>query len=90
MGKPLRASGNAFSRHMRSEIIRLAIIALLIFVAGIILDAGNWLEVALDHQAYHIDDLIVEVFGVSFALMVFLFRGWQSGKWSSAVLSTHN
>jgi diguanylate cyclase (GGDEF)-like protein len=75
--KPSGASGDAFSRHMRSEVIWLAIIALLIFIAGINLNAGYWLEVALDHQAYHVDDIIIAVFTLSFVLMIFLVRGWR-------------
>jgi len=75
--KPASPSGDAFSRRMRSEIIRLAIIALIVFLAAIILPTGSWLEVALDHQAYHVDDIIVAVFAVSFVLMIFLLRGWR-------------
>jgi diguanylate cyclase (GGDEF)-like protein len=71
------ASSDPFSRHMRSEFTRLGIIALVIFVAGIILDAGNWLDLALQQQAYHLDDIVVAVFYVSFVLMVFLLRGWR-------------
>jgi len=76
--KPSDPSADPFSRQMRSEITRLSIIALVIFVAGIILDAGNWLDLALkQYQAYHIDDIVVAVFYVSFVLMIFLIRGWR-------------
>lgn len=81
--KPAGPSGDAFSRRMRSEMIWLAIIALIVFLAAIILPTGSWLELALDHQAYHVDDIIVAVFAVSFVLIVFLLRGRQSDKWSS-------
>ena len=76
--KPPDGSAAAFSRQMRLEITLLAIIALLIFVAGIILPTGDWLELALDYQAYHVDDIIVAVFAVSFVLMIFLARGWRA------------
>jgi len=75
--KPSGASSEAFSRRMRSEIMRLAIIALLIFAAGIIFNGGYWLQVALDNSAYHVDDIIIAVFAVSFVLMIFLLRGWR-------------
>ena len=59
---PSDRSADAFSRQMRSEITRLSIIALVIFVAGIVLDAGNWLDLALQQdQAYHLDEIIVAV-----------------------------
>src|SRR6478672_4654587 len=75
--KPSGASSDPISRRMRSEIIRLTIIALVIFLAGIIFNGGYWLEVALDHPNYHVDDIIIAVFTVSFVLVVFLVRGWQ-------------
>jgi hypothetical protein len=75
--KPLGASGDAFSRRMCSEIIRLSIFALIVFLAAIILPTGNWLELAFDEQAYHVDDIVVAVFVVSFVLMIFLLRGWR-------------
>jgi diguanylate cyclase (GGDEF)-like protein len=76
--KPSGASRDAFSRRMRSEIIRLSIIALIVFLAEIILPTGNWLELALDTQAYHVDDIVVAVFVLSFVLVIFLLRGWQT------------
>ena len=75
--KPLDRSADTFSRQMRSEITRLTVIALVIFVASIIFEAGDWLERVLDYKAYHIDDVISAVFAVSFVLMIFLLRGWR-------------
>jgi diguanylate cyclase (GGDEF)-like protein len=75
--KPSDRSADAFSRQMRSEIALLSIIALLIFVVSIIFEAGDWLERALDYQAYHIDEIIVAVFAISFVMTVFLIRGWR-------------
>jgi diguanylate cyclase (GGDEF)-like protein len=75
--KQFNRPSDIFSHRMRSEILRLSIIALVIFAVGIILDMGNWLELVLDYQAYHIDDIIVSIFVVSFVLMIFLFRGWR-------------
>lgn len=68
---------DVFSRSMRSEITRLAIIALFIFAAGIMLDVGNWLDPILEYQRYHIDDIIISFFAVGIVLMVFLLRGWR-------------
>jgi len=72
------SSGDTFSHRIQSEATRFAIIAVLVFVAAVILPTGNWLERALDYQAYHLDDIIVAVFVVSFVLLAFLFRGWQA------------
>jgi diguanylate cyclase (GGDEF)-like protein len=62
---------------MRSEIRRFAFIALIIVVASIIFPVGDWLELALQYQPYHVDDLIVAIFAVSFVMMFFLWRGWR-------------
>lgn len=75
--KPSGVSGVVLSRCLRSEIIWLAIIALIIFIVGIVLNGGYWLDVPLEHQNYHVDDMIIGVFIVSFVLVIFLVRGWQ-------------
>ena len=75
--KPSDRSTDAFSRQMRSEIALLSIIVLLIFVVSIIFEAGDWLELVLQYQAYHIDEIIVAVFAISFVMTVFLIRGWR-------------
>ncbi|HKI53129.1 MAG TPA: GGDEF domain-containing protein [Anaerolineales bacterium] len=68
----------SFTRHIRSEITAFALIALLVFVVSFLLPVGYWLELALEHQTYHVDDMIVAFGVVSFVLMVFLFRGWRT------------
>ena len=62
---------------MRSEILRIAIIAILVFAVVIIFDMGNWLQLALEYQAYRIDDIIAAIFIVSFVLLIFMLRGWR-------------
>ena len=74
---PSDLSENPFSRRMRSEIMILSIISLLIFVISIIFEAGDWLDLVLQYQAYHLDEIIVAIFAVSFVLTVFLIRGWR-------------
>lgn len=69
--------GSGLSRQMKSDIVRLGIIAVFIFLGGFIFHIGNWLDVALTYKAYHVDDIIMSVFVVSFALMAFLIRGWR-------------
>jgi hypothetical protein len=76
--KPSDGSGDVLSHRVRSEITRFAIIAVVVFLAAIFLPTGDWLELALQYQAYHIDDIVVAIFAVSFILMVFLFRGWRT------------
>jgi diguanylate cyclase (GGDEF)-like protein len=70
-------SVNGFSRRMRSEMTRLTIIAILVFAAVVFFDLGDWLGLALEVQAYHVDDFIAAIFAVSFVLLAFLFRGWR-------------
>src|SRR5215211_8005802 len=75
--KPSSRSREVFSRRSRSEITLFTIIALLVFIIGSILGQEGLLELVLQYQAYHVDDIIVAVFLVSFVLIFFLLRGWQ-------------
>jgi len=75
---PSDGSRDVVSRRMQLEITLLAVIAVLIFAIAIVLPSGDWLQAALQHQAYHVDDIIVAVFSVSFVLMIFLVRGWRA------------
>jgi diguanylate cyclase (GGDEF)-like protein len=68
---------DGFSHRMRSEVVRVTIIAVLVFLAVVIFDLGDWLAVVLEYQAYRIDDIIAAIFIVSFVLFIFLLRGWQ-------------
>jgi len=65
------------SSRFRSEMVRLGILAVLIFIATIVLDLGNLLALALRQNDYYIDDIITAIFVVSFVLMFFLLRGWR-------------
>src|SRR5690348_12366007 len=69
--------GDGFSQRMRSEIVRIIIIAALVFVVVVIFDLGDWLSVLLEYQAYRLDDIIAAIFVVSFVLFIFLLRGWR-------------
>jgi len=70
-------SVDGLSQRIRSEIIRLTIIALIIFAVIVIFDLGDYLDLAVSVQAYGVDEIITGIFAVSFVLMIFLFRGWR-------------
>jgi len=82
-GLSSHGSGEAFSHRMRSEIIRFAIIAALVSLVAIILPTGDWLEIALQDQAYHIDEIVVAIVALSFVLVAFLIRGWRTLRWEA-------
>ena len=50
-------------------------IALLVFLAAIIFPTGDWLQIALQHQEYNLDEIIVGVVATSFIMAIFLIRG---------------
>jgi hypothetical protein len=62
-------------RQTNSEIIVFVAIALLVFSAAIIFPTGDWLEIALQYQAFHLDEIIVGAVAVSFIMAIFLIRG---------------
>ena len=71
---------SVFASHQtRSELIRVIISAVLIFVLVIIFDLGDYLAQALEQtQEYHIDEIIASIVVCSFMLVIFLFRGWRT------------
>lgn len=70
-------STEAVSRQLRLELIFFAIIVLIVIGVSFLFQMGDLLELALDHQEYGIDEIIVIVVILSVVLTIFLIRRWR-------------
>jgi diguanylate cyclase (GGDEF)-like protein len=68
---------NTISQQLRSELIFFGVVVLIVIVASLWFQAGDWLELALTHQLYGVDEIIVIIVLLSIILTIFLIRRWQ-------------
>jgi len=75
--QPLQESADAISPQLRSEIRIFAVIVLIVIIASFLLQAGDLLDLALEHQQYGIDEIIVIIVILSIVLTIFSIRRWR-------------
>ena len=75
--QPLHESADAISPQLRSEIRIFAVIVLIVIIASFLFQAGDLLDLALAHQKYGFDEIIVIIVLLSVVLTIFLIRRWQ-------------
>src|SRR5262245_13731130 len=72
-----QASADTISQKLRSEVIFFAIVVVIMVVASFLFQVGDWLDLALAHQEYGIDEIIVIAVILSIILTIFLIRRWS-------------
>src|SRR5678815_1317060 len=75
--QPLQESVDAITPQLRSEIRIFAFIVLIVIIASFLFQAGDLLDLALAHQKYGFDEIIVIIVLLSIVLTIFLIRRWQ-------------
>ena len=72
-----RESSKTISQQLRSELIFFSVVVLIVIVASFFFQAGDWLELALTHQQYGFDEIIVIIVLLSIILTIFIIRRWR-------------
>lgn len=75
--QPLQESVDAITPQLRSEIRIFAVIVLIVIIASFLFQAGDLLDLALAHQEYGFDEIIVIIVILSIVLTIFLIRRWR-------------
>jgi GAF domain-containing protein len=73
----LPASAETISQQLRSELRLFAIVVLLVIIGSFVFQVGDLLELALAHQEFGIDEIIVIIVLMSVLLTIFLMRRWR-------------
>jgi len=73
----LQESTDSISPQLRTEIRIFAAVILIVIIASFLFQAGDLLDLALEHQKYGVDEIIVIVVILSVVLTIFLIRRWR-------------